>query len=289
MSDVDAIRCMASEHDLEFVDLTTYGVDRGAGEILSADLARRHHMVAIKRKFGTPVIATSDPDDLYAQDSVRASLGRDFISVVASREQISDYIDQLFGTEMDVDDAPVADLGRPEWLDDGPDGSSLGSDTIEEGTSPESELDESPSESFDPDRELTEVVADELALLDDLPDLRSEDAEVDGEPQATLEPETPSESPSSGGRRGKKGDRKGKSSAPPEETKVVVDEAVTGWQELEVEAPELEVSADAADGAGVHPEDAAPGELDMLAASVGSSVADGTVHDDVDGADRSSR
>jgi type IV pilus assembly protein PilB len=97
MSDVDAVRWMASEHDLEFVDLDTYGVDPAAGEILPAMLARRHHVVAIKRRFGTPVIATSDPDDLYAQDSVRAAIGRDFISVVASREQIGLYLDKLFG------------------------------------------------------------------------------------------------------------------------------------------------------------------------------------------------
>ncbi len=99
MSDVDAIRRMASEHDLEFVDLDSYGVDPAAGEILSASLARQHHVVAIKRKFGTPVIATSDPDDLVAQDSVRASIGRDFISVVAAPEQIGTYLDQLFGAD----------------------------------------------------------------------------------------------------------------------------------------------------------------------------------------------
>src|SRR5450759_380612 len=50
MSDVDAIRFMASERDLEFVDLDTYGVDPAACEILPVALARRHHMVAIKRK-----------------------------------------------------------------------------------------------------------------------------------------------------------------------------------------------------------------------------------------------
>ena len=97
MSDVDSIRWMASEHDLEFVDLDTYGVDPAAGEILPAPLARRHHVVAIKRKFGTPVVATADPDDLIAQETVRASIGRDFISVVASRDQIGEYLDQLFG------------------------------------------------------------------------------------------------------------------------------------------------------------------------------------------------
>jgi type IV pilus assembly protein PilB len=99
VSDVDTIRRMASDHDLEFVDLDTYGVDPAAGEILPASLARRHHVVAIKRKFGTPVVATSDPDDLNAQDTVRASIGRDFVSVVASRDQIGEHLDRLFGPE----------------------------------------------------------------------------------------------------------------------------------------------------------------------------------------------
>jgi type IV pilus assembly protein PilB len=99
VSDVDTIRRMASDHDLEFVDLDTYGVDPGAGEILPVSLARRHHVVAIKRRFGTPVVATSDPDDVNAQDTVRASIGRDFISVVASRDQIGDYLDRLFGPD----------------------------------------------------------------------------------------------------------------------------------------------------------------------------------------------
>jgi type IV pilus assembly protein PilB len=105
MTDVDAIRWMASEHDLEFVDLDTYGVDPAAAELLPPVLARRHHVVAIKRRFGTPVIATSDPDDLYAQDSVRAAIGRDFISVVASREQISRYLDNVFGPAESATDA----------------------------------------------------------------------------------------------------------------------------------------------------------------------------------------
>ena len=98
MSDVDSIRWMASEHDLEFVDLDTYGVDPAAGEILPESLARQYHVVAIKRKFGTPVIATADPDDVFAQETVRAAIGRDFISVVASRDQIGAYLDQLFGS-----------------------------------------------------------------------------------------------------------------------------------------------------------------------------------------------
>ena len=99
MTDVDSIRWMASEHDLEFVDLDNYGVDPAAGEILPVELARRHHMVAIKRKFGTPVIATADPDDLYAQDSVRAVDRTGLHLGGGSPEQIGSYLDRLFGPD----------------------------------------------------------------------------------------------------------------------------------------------------------------------------------------------
>ncbi len=242
MTDVDAIRFMASEHDLEFVDLTTYGVDRAAGEILPSDLARRHHMVAIKRKFGTPVIATSDPDDLYAQDSVRASLGRDFISVVASREQIADYLDQLFGSE--IDDVQSGELGRPTW-EEPEDRTLLDGDGGLESTAAATELELISSIEMGPDTaDNAEIVdfADRTEVIEDvestdasesnaeqLPDLRLADAAgVENEPAQ----ESPrSNSPGSSGRRGKKGERKGKAAAPAEDkTPDAEFEAAISWE-----------------------------------------------------------
>jgi type IV pilus assembly protein PilB len=107
MSDVEATRYMASERDLEFVDLDTYGVDPAAARILPADLSKHHRVVAVKRKFGTPVIATADPDDLFALDSIRALLGRDFISVVAAPEQIDHYLEVAFGDGPGIQAGPV--------------------------------------------------------------------------------------------------------------------------------------------------------------------------------------
>jgi type IV pilus assembly protein PilB len=106
MSDVDAIRYLASEHDLEFVDLDNYKVDDSAADILPEAVARRHHVVAVKRKFGTPVIAIANPDDVFALDTLRASVGRDFISVVASREQIAAVLDRFYGPSAE---APAAE------------------------------------------------------------------------------------------------------------------------------------------------------------------------------------
>ena len=97
MSDIEAIRCLADERGLEFVDLDGIGVDPAIGSLLTAEMARRHHVVPVKRKFGTPVIATAEPADLVVQDSLRAALGRDFITVVAAPEQIDSYLERLYG------------------------------------------------------------------------------------------------------------------------------------------------------------------------------------------------
>ena len=98
MGDAGAARVMAEENDLEFVDLDTYGVDPAAGALLPATLSREHHVVVLKRRFGTPVIATADPSDRGVQTTLRDTIGRDFISVVASRDQIADYLEQVFGS-----------------------------------------------------------------------------------------------------------------------------------------------------------------------------------------------
>jgi type IV pilus assembly protein PilB len=109
MSDVEATRYMAGEREVEFVDLDTYGVDPAAAAILPADLSRHHRVLAVKRKFGTPVIATADPDDLFALDSIRAVLGRDFISVVVAPDQMDRYLE----TMLDGNAGPLGDGAAP--------------------------------------------------------------------------------------------------------------------------------------------------------------------------------
>lgn len=97
MSKVNSMRYLASDRDLEFIDLTTYSVDPTVACIVPESVARRHHVIPVNRRFGTPVIATANPDDIFALDTLRASIGRDFISVVADRDLITAFLDQLYG------------------------------------------------------------------------------------------------------------------------------------------------------------------------------------------------
>ncbi|HAM00925.1 MAG TPA: hypothetical protein DCQ30_01660, partial [Acidimicrobiaceae bacterium] len=95
MAEVDAAP-LAAQHKLQFVDLEQVTVDTTVASVLPAAVARRHHVVPIGRRWGTPVVAMSDPNDLGAIDTLRARLGREFIAVVSTQAQIDQCIDRLY-------------------------------------------------------------------------------------------------------------------------------------------------------------------------------------------------
>ncbi len=91
-------RDLAAEHGLPFVDLTRMTFGPGAADLLPEPVARRYGVVPMGRRLGTPVLAVSNPSDQFAMDMLRATLGRDFLAVVASSEQIARALDQLYGS-----------------------------------------------------------------------------------------------------------------------------------------------------------------------------------------------
>ena len=106
MGDAAAGRLLASDHNLEFVDLDRYNVDVSVARLLPVAVARRHHVVPIGRKFGAPVVAISDPNDVMALDTLRATMGREFVAVVAPDDQIEACLDRVYKI-----DAPMATAG----------------------------------------------------------------------------------------------------------------------------------------------------------------------------------
>ncbi len=91
---------LADEHHLEFVDLERFNVDASASSVIPVAVARKHHVVAIGRKFGAPVVAMSNPADVVAMDDLRAVIGREFVAVVASDDQIDACLSRLYGEDV---------------------------------------------------------------------------------------------------------------------------------------------------------------------------------------------
>ncbi len=126
MSDVDTVRLLASEYNLEFVDLDRYNLDPSVAGVVTPDMAREHHVVPIGRKFGAPVIAISDPADVFTLDTLRTNIGRDFIAVVAGGDQIESVIERVYGGSSGSPPPPVDGDSGAALLDGIPVGDASG-------------------------------------------------------------------------------------------------------------------------------------------------------------------
>ncbi len=111
VGEADLMWGMAQEMGLDFVDLDTAGVDLAQASLIPEATARHHNVVVIGTDEGTPIVAASNPTDVFAMDDLRTIIGRNFIVVVATRSQISSYINRVFNTGDAADMAMEASLG----------------------------------------------------------------------------------------------------------------------------------------------------------------------------------
>ncbi len=112
VTEADLMWGMAEEMGLDFVDLDTVGVDFTEAGTIPEATARHHNVIVIANDDGTPVVAASNPTDVFAMDDLRTIMGRNFIVVVATRSQISSYIGRAFNSGGDAADmAMEASLG----------------------------------------------------------------------------------------------------------------------------------------------------------------------------------
>ena len=112
VTEADLMWGMAEEMGLDFVDLDTVGVDLGEAGTIPEATARHHNVLVIANDNGTPVVAASNPTDVFAMDDLRTIMGRTFTVVVATRTQISSYIGRAFNSGGDAADmAMEASLG----------------------------------------------------------------------------------------------------------------------------------------------------------------------------------
>jgi type IV pilus assembly protein PilB len=112
VTEADLMWGMAQEMGLEFVDLDTFGIDFAEAGSIPEATARHHNVIVIGNEEGVPVVAASNPTDVFAMDDLRTIMGRNFILVVATRTQISSYIGRVFNSGGDAADMAVeASLG----------------------------------------------------------------------------------------------------------------------------------------------------------------------------------
>jgi type IV pilus assembly protein PilB len=118
VTEADLMWGMAQEMGLEFVDLEIQSVDFAAAYHLPEATARHHNVLVIALRDNVPVVAASNPTDVFAMDDLRTIIGRNFFTVVATRSQISTYIDKAYHQGGDASEVATAAASDFEDLGD---------------------------------------------------------------------------------------------------------------------------------------------------------------------------
>ncbi|QEG38505.1 GspE/PulE family protein [Roseimaritima ulvae] len=93
----EALRVLADEVGLDFVDLRETEVDLSALKGFPQKLIYRHSLFPIRNEHGSLVVATADPLDLYPLDEASAAICQSITPVVAERGEIARLVKRHMG------------------------------------------------------------------------------------------------------------------------------------------------------------------------------------------------
>ena len=97
VEEADALKALAEEVGLDYVDLRETEIDPAALEGFPQKLIYRQSLFPLRFDQDSIVVATSDPLDLYPLDEASAATGRNIIPVVAEREEIARLMNRNLG------------------------------------------------------------------------------------------------------------------------------------------------------------------------------------------------
>ncbi len=88
VNEVAALKALAEETGLEYIDLRESEPDLSLLQGFPTKLIHREYIFPVRREHGQLVVATSDPFDLYPIDEVSAATGESVVPVLSARSEI---------------------------------------------------------------------------------------------------------------------------------------------------------------------------------------------------------
>lgn len=106
-SDNDVAKALASQYDLEFVDLDQPNVvDREKVDLIPPDLIKKYTVLPMSKEGNKLKVLGHDPMDLVMMDDLRFRLGGEIELAIGARSKIKEYIDQFLSeTRKSIDEA----------------------------------------------------------------------------------------------------------------------------------------------------------------------------------------
>ncbi len=114
VTEEDALRALAEELGIRYVDLSEVQIDLSALKGFPARLIHRETIFPIEQRNGTLVVATSDPFNLYPLDEVSSTTGKTVVPALAGRNEITKLIKTHFGVGSETVEGLLAQAAADE-------------------------------------------------------------------------------------------------------------------------------------------------------------------------------
>ncbi|MFP4106413.1 MAG: GspE/PulE family protein [Phycisphaerae bacterium] len=101
----DVTKALATQYDMEYIDLDQNVVVPTDTEILPTDLIRKHLVLPLSREDGRLKVIITDPLDLETLDMLRFRLNCELEPCLASKAKMRNFIDHFVRSEVSIDDA----------------------------------------------------------------------------------------------------------------------------------------------------------------------------------------
>ena len=117
VTEEEALKALAEEVGLEYVDLAGAEVDLSLLKEFPHKLIHRQSIFPLRRNNGELIVATSDPFDLYALDEVSAATGLSVTPVLAGRGEIAKLIKRYLGVGSETVDGLIEATQEEEGIE----------------------------------------------------------------------------------------------------------------------------------------------------------------------------
>ena len=92
---------LAAQHNMEYIDLDKSAVSPNAVNLIPDELMKKHLILPLGMENGKLKVAIHDPLDLETLDILRFRLNKEIRTVLAPKNRIKRYLDELFGAGAD--------------------------------------------------------------------------------------------------------------------------------------------------------------------------------------------
>jgi len=120
VSERDVAKALASQFDMEFVDLDKPGaINKEALQLIPRDVIHKYLVLPMGEVDGKLKLLVHDPNDYALQDDLRFRLGRELELALAARGQIKNYIEHSLSETQHSIDQITRDLSVDQSIDRG--------------------------------------------------------------------------------------------------------------------------------------------------------------------------